>query len=71
KLNDFSEQKRFRIGDAELEFFELCEPCATLGARLATPEVSAAAVVKAFTHCCGIRARVLKGADIAPGTIVA
>jgi MOSC domain-containing protein YiiM len=70
RLNDLEARKRFHVGDAEMEFFELCEPCATLGASLATDQVSATDVVKAFTHSGGIRARVLSAGDIQPGTKV-
>jgi MOSC domain-containing protein YiiM len=63
--------RRFALGDAVLECFELCEPCASLGKRLATREVSAAAVVKGFTHTAGIRARVIEGGTITSGTPIA
>ena len=62
--------KQFKLGDAIVECFELCEPCASLGARLATETVSAAEVVKAFTHSAGIRARVIASGSIEPGTTV-
>ena len=62
--------KRFRLGEALVEGFELCEPCATLGWRLATDRVSAVAVVRAFTHAAGIRARVIETGRIAPGAEV-
>ena len=60
--------KQFKLGDAIVECFELCEPCASLGARLATKTVSAAEVVKAFTHTAGIRARIIASGSIEPGT---
>ena len=50
--------KRFRVAGVELEGFELCEPCATLGGLLGTEEVSAAEVVRRFTHRAGLRATV-------------
>jgi len=59
--------RQFRIGDALLEGTELCEPCATLGDRLSTPDVSRKDVVRHFTHSAGIRARVLSSGGIAPG----
>lgn len=55
RLNPLVGQK-FRIGDVLVEGFELCDPCATLGQKLATPEHSAAAIVKAFLVSAGLRA---------------
>jgi MOSC domain-containing protein YiiM len=63
--------KRFRIGEAELEGTELCEPCATLGRSLATDAVSAAEVVRHFARSAGLRARVLSDGDIQPGSEIA
>jgi len=60
--------RQFRVGDVLLEGFELCEPCATLGQRLATDQVSGPDVVRAFTHSAGIRAYVRGSGAIAPGT---
>ncbi|NIP15999.1 MAG: MOSC domain-containing protein [Pseudomonadales bacterium] len=62
--------RQFRVGGVLMEAFELCEPCATLGARLASPEVSAAAIVGAFAHSGGIRAFVRGSGTIAPGSAV-
>ena len=62
--------KQFWVGDVLLEGFELCEPCATLGTRLATDNVSKADVVKAFKHTAGIRAFVRGTGEIAPGTLI-
>lgn len=50
--------KHFRLAGVELEGFELCEPCATLGGLLATEQVSAVEVVRRFTHRAGLRATV-------------
>ena len=58
---------RFRMGDAVLEGVELCEPCAGLGALLATPDRSAAEVVRALAHRGGLRARIVVGGTIRPG----
>ena len=69
RLNDL-EGCTFSIGDARLEFFELCEPCAMLGKHLSTSDVSAAEVVKAFVNSCGIRATVLTGGEVTPGTAI-
>ena len=59
--------RRFAVGTAVLEGLEPCDPCATLGRRLATPSVSAADVVKALANRGGLRARVVEGGVIAPG----
>lgn len=64
------ERGRFRIGDVELEGVELCEPCAGLGALLATPDRSAAEVVRALAHRGGLRARILVGGHVRPGDAV-
>ncbi|MGI9325172.1 MAG: MOSC domain-containing protein [Pseudomonadales bacterium] len=58
---------RFRIGEVELEGFELCEPCASLGNSLATDSVSASAVVKAFLTSAGLRAYVRGTGVVRPG----
>ena len=59
--------RTFRLGNAVLKGFELCEPCLNLGSRLATDAVNPAQVVKAFTHGAGIRAQVLESGPIASG----
>ena len=59
--------RTFRLGDAVLKGFELCEPCSNLGRRLATDRVGPPEVVKAFTHSAGIRAHVVASGEIAPG----
>ena len=59
--------RRFAVGTAVLEGLEPCDPCATLGRRLATPSVSASEVVKALANRGGLRARVVEGGVIAPG----
>ena len=63
--------RRFRVGNAVLEGVELCEPCAGLGASLATADRSAADVVRALTHRGGLRARILVGGIVRPGDAVA
>ena len=60
--------KRFSIGDALLEGIEPCDPCANLGRRLATASVAAADVVRALANRGGLRARVVEGGRLAPGT---
>ncbi len=62
---------RFRIGEVELEGFELCEPCASLGRSLATEAVSAGAVVKAFLRSAGLRAYVRGTGVVRPGEAIA
>jgi len=60
--------KRFSIGDAVLSGIEPCDPCAILGGRLATDSVSAPSIVKALANRGGLRASVLEGGTISPGT---
>ncbi|MEM1232288.1 MAG: MOSC domain-containing protein [Pseudomonadota bacterium] len=57
----------FRVGDVSVEGFELCDPCAYLGGTLATPEHSAASIVKAFLVSAGLRAYVRGTGVIRPG----
>ena len=57
-------QRRFFVGEAELEGLELCEPCATF-AKYTNPEV-----VRFFVHRGGLRARILRGGIIRVGDIV-
>ena len=59
--------RQFRVGATTLAGVELCEPCATLGKRLATSAVSAATVVATFAHRAGLRARITVSGSIAPG----
>jgi hypothetical protein len=58
--------REFTLGGAVISGVELCEPCATLGRRLSTTEVSPAAVVAAFTHRAGLRARIVSGGTVQP-----
>ena len=62
--------KEFRVGAAILLGLELCEPCATLGKRLATETVDAARVVRTLAHQGGLRASILAGARIQSGDTV-
>ncbi len=59
--------KRFRLGDCELLGVELCEPCRTLGARLANAALDAPGVVKYWRGRGGLRADVLVGASLKLG----
>ena len=59
--------KRFTVGEVAFEGMELCEPCASLGARLAAKDVSAARVVREFMHKAGLRAFVRSSGTIKVG----
>ena len=59
--------KRFRVGQTTLIGVELCEPCATLGRRLARSSVTPAQVVATFAHRAGLRARIDVGGSISAG----
>ena len=59
--------KRFTVGDVAFEGMEPCEPCASLGARLATSEVSPASIVREFTHRAGLRAYVRSSGEVKIG----
>ena len=59
--------KNFQIGEVTLEGLEHCQPCATLGARLAHYRLTASEVVKGFKDLGGIRARVVEGGVIRTG----
>ena len=63
--------KRFSVGQTTLVGVELCEPCATLGRRLARDDVTPAMVVAAFAHRAGLRARIDVGGVIRTGDPVA
>jgi MOSC domain-containing protein YiiM len=69
-LNDLV-GKRFRVGQTTLIGVELCEPCATLGKRLARADVSPATVVATLAHRAGLRARIEVGGEIRTGDRVA
>lgn len=66
RLNDLV-GRTFRLGAATLKGFELCEPCLTLGGRLATSSVRPRDVVRAFAHSAGIRAHVITSGQVSPG----
>ena len=59
--------KKFQIGQVTLEGMEHCQPCATLGARLAHYRLTASEVVKGFKDLGGIRARVVEGGVMRTG----
>ena len=64
RLNDLV-GRRFRVGEALLEGLRLCEPCAHLDSLIGP------GVVRAMAHRAGLRARILTGAVIRPGDVVA
>jgi len=70
RLNELVGQEFF-IGQVRLRGVELCEPCLGLGSALASPELTAAAVVKRLVHRAGLRADVLSSGVIARGAKLA
>ena len=62
--------KKFQIGEVLLEGIEHCQPCATLGGRLAHYRLTASEVVKGFKDLGGIRARIVEGGIIRTGDAV-
>jgi MOSC domain-containing protein YiiM len=62
--------REFRVGAVIVRGVELCEPCAGLGKQLAGERLSAAQVVKAFTHRCGLRTDILTSGVIHRGDVV-
>lgn len=69
RLNDLV-GKEFTIGEVRLRGVELCEPCLSLGKRLATPELAPAAIIKRLLHRAGLRADVLTTGVIARDALV-
>jgi len=63
--------REFRVGAVTVRGVELCEPCAGIGRKLAGERLSAAQVVKAFTHRCGLRTDVLTSGVIYRGDAIA
>ena len=59
--------REYSIGSVRLRGIELCEPCATIGKSLSQPGLSAAAVVRALTHRCGLRTDALSSGTISLG----
>lgn len=59
--------RRFRIGDCVLFGVELCEPCGSLGRRLADEHFDAAAVIGHWLGRGGLRADVLTDGTISAG----
>lgn len=59
--------REFMVGDIRLRGIKLCEPCLDLGNSLASPELSAARVVKRLLHKAGLRADVLSSGSVMRG----
>ncbi len=59
--------REFVVGEVRFRGVELCEPCATLGASLATDRLSRQEVVRAFLHRGGLRADLLNDGELSPG----
>ncbi len=59
--------KEFTIGTVRFRGVELCEPCAVLGAGLASAGMSEATVVRKFVHRAGLRADALSTGTIRIG----
>lgn len=66
RLNDLV-GKDFRLGGALLHGVELCEPCSSLGKRLAGGTLTPAAVVKHWVGRGGLRAEVLDSGRVELG----
>ncbi len=66
RLNDLV-GKRFSVGGIEFHGVELCEPCRSLGDRLATDNMSASQVVRAWVGKGGLRADVLGSGTLRVG----
>lgn len=62
--------RTFTIGHVTLRGIETCEPCASLGRALADDTLPAAAVVRRWTGCGGLRATIVEGGDIAVGDLL-
>ncbi|MBL8429365.1 MAG: hypothetical protein JNJ95_05665 [Dechloromonas sp.] len=59
--------RQFRLGNCMLLGIELCEPCRTLGQRLANEIVSPSEVLKYWVGRGGLRAQVLSSGRLACG----
>lgn len=66
RLNELVGQA-FMVGDVQLRGVELCEPCLGLGEALASADLPAPKVVKAFVHKAGLRADVLSTGEVTVG----
>jgi MOSC domain-containing protein YiiM len=59
--------KEFLVGTVRLRGVELCDPCGSLGRRLATASLSAPQVVERFMGRGGLRAEVIEGGELRVG----
>ena len=59
--------REFRVGSARLRGVELCEPCASLGQRLADASLAPAEVVRRWVGHGGLLADVLESGIVQPG----
>jgi len=62
--------KEFNIGMVRFRGVELCEPCATLAANLASTGLSPKSIVAKFVHRAGLRAEVLSSGTIVVGDVL-
>lgn len=69
RLNDLVGVEFF-IGKVRLRGVELCEPCLGMGNALASPSITAAAVVKRFVRRGGLRVDVLSSGVIERGAAI-
>ena len=59
--------REFLVGGLRFRGVELCEPCLGLGAKLATPLLSPAKVVKCLVRKAGLRADALSSGELGLG----
>ncbi|MCG2578998.1 hypothetical protein LZ012_18560 [Dechloromonas sp. XY25] len=59
--------RTFTLGSVTLRGIETCEPCSSLGRALADERLPAAAVIRRWVGCGGLRAMVVEGGEIAVG----
>lgn len=63
--------REFMVGAVRLRGVELCEPCSTLGSRLADATLPPADVVRRWVGCGGLRADVVSSGVVARGDRIA
>jgi MOSC domain-containing protein YiiM len=68
RLNDLV-GREFLVGSVRFRGVELCEPCMRLGKALASPALSATAVVKRLVHRAGLRADALSSGELVVGAM--
>lgn len=62
--------RTFTIGNVTLCGIETCEPCSSLGRALADEALPAAAVVRRWVGCGGLRAMVVDSGEITVGATI-